>query len=122
MKYECKICGIMQFEKQLDDDYLMEICKDCACEHDVLTFKEFQDTKKKVNHDKWESIYGFDSNVGDHFYVYGQDGDFGYIEINDCNGGNSLKYFMQISNWDGLTDELEHFEKRLYTDHYLCNI
>ena len=24
MKYECKICGIMQFEKQLDDDYLME--------------------------------------------------------------------------------------------------
>ena len=119
MKYECKICGIMQFEKQLDDDYLMEICKDCACEHGVLTFKEFQETKKQVDYNKWESIYGFDSSVNDDFYVYGLEGDFGYIEISNHKDG---KYFLNISNWDGLTDNLEDFEKKLYTDHYLHNV
>jgi hypothetical protein len=85
----------------------------------ILTFKEFQNTKKKVTHEEWESIYGFDSSGGDHFYVYGLDGDFGYIEISNHKDG---KYFLNISNWDGLTDNLEDFEKKLYTDHYLHNV
>ena len=118
----CNKCGIECYEKELDGDYLFMLCKNCISEYDVLTFKEFKETKKKINHNKWESIYGFDSSNGDYFYVYGLNGDFGYIEINDTNGNNSLKYFMQIGNWDGLTNELEEFEKRLYTDHYLCEL
>ena len=66
--------------------------------------------------------YGFefkDDIYPNFYYVYGIDGGYGYIEINDNNGNNSLKYFLNISNWDDVSNNLEYFEERLYCDHYL---
>ena len=91
----------------------------------ILTFKEFQKTRKKVDRKFMIDNYGFefqDDNYSNFYYVYGIDGSYGYIEINDTNGNNTLKYFLNISNWDDVSNDLEYFENKLYNDHYLYNI
>tara|TARA_Y100000310_G_scaffold306141_1_gene346989 strand:- start:1181 stop:1540 length:360 start_codon:yes stop_codon:yes gene_type:complete len=116
----CIKCDIKCHEKELDGDYLFMLCRNCISEYDVLTFKEFQETKKIINWEQWEKIYGFDDSLGnENFCVYGLDGDFGYIAISNHKNG---KYWLNIGNWDGLTDDLEYFEKKLYSDHYMCEL
>ncbi len=98
-----------------------------------LTLDEFKKSRKKVNLAFMQEHYSFGDYGGqsvddsDHldpeFYVYGVDGEFGWIEIRDTeNSNNSMKYFLQISNWDDCSDDLDYFEKKLYEDHYLHNI
>lgn len=91
----------------------------------VLTLKEFQKTRKKVNRKFMIDNYGFEFKKDIYpsfYYVYGIDGSYGYIEINDTNGNNTLKYFLNISNWDDVSDDLEYFENKLYNEHYLYNV
>ena len=99
----------------------------------ILTLDEFKKSRKKVNLAFMQEHYSFGDYGGqsvddsDHldpeFYVYGVDGGFGWIEIRDTeNSNNSMKFFLQISNWDACSDDLDYFEKKLYEDHYLHNI
>ena len=91
----------------------------------ILTLKEFQKTRRKVGRKFMIENYGFefkDNIYPNFYYVYGIDGSYGYIEINNNNGNNSLKYFLNISNWDDVSNDLEYFEEKLYTDHYLCEL
>ena len=99
----------------------------------ILTLKEFKKTRKKVDLNFMRDMYSFgdyggqsvdDSNhIDPEFFVYGVDGELGWIEIrNTENSNNSMKYFLQISNWDNCSDDLNYFEKKLYQDHYLNNI
>ena len=94
-----------------------------------MTLDVFKKSRKKVNLAFMQEYYGFGDYGGQfvddtdqldpEFYVYGKDGCHGYIEISNHKDG---KYFLQICNWDGLTDDLDKFEKKLYEDHYLSNI
>ena len=91
----------------------------------ILTFKQFKKTRKKVDRQFMIDNYGFEfqgENYSNFYYVYGIDGNDGYIEINDTNGNNTLKYFLNISNWDDVSNDLEYFENKLYNDHYLYNV
>ena len=98
-----------------------------------MTLDVFKKSRKKVNLAFMQEYYGFGDYGGQfvddtdqldpEFYVYGVDGGFGWIEIRDTeNSNNSMKFFLQISNWDACSDDLDYFEKKLYEDHYLSNI
>ena len=98
-----------------------------------MTLEEFKKSRKKVNLAFMQEHYSFGDYGGQtvddsghlkpEFYVYGVDGGFGWIEIRDTeNSNNSMKFFLQISNWDACSDDLDYFEKKLYEDHYLHNI
>ena len=92
-----------------------------------MTLDKFKKSRKRVNLAFMEEHYGFGSEFWEcqnaEFYVYGKDGCHGYIEIRDTeNSNNSMKFFLQISNWDACSDDLDYFEKKLYEDHYLHNI
>ena len=119
----CNKCGIECYEKELDGDYLFMLCKNCISEYDVLTLKEFQKSKETKDLKFMEKYFGFGyeywNNKDSKFLVYGGNTLIGYIEIANHKDG---KYFLNISNWDGLTDNLEDFEKKLYTDHYICQL
>ena len=95
-----------------------------------MSLKEFKATRKQVNLKFMQDNYGFGDFGGElvdetevlndpQFLVYGKDGHHGCIEIANRPNG---KYWMQICNWDGLSDDLDKFEEKLYNEHYLPNI
>ena len=91
----------------------------------ILTLKEFQNTRKKVNRKFMIENYGkefTDDQYSNFYHVYGLKGYDGYIEILDERGWDGiteLKYFLNIGNWDDCSNSLNYFEERLYCDHYL---
>ena len=91
----CNKCGIECYEKELNGDYLFMLCKNCISEYDVLTFKEFQETKTTKNLNFMEKYFGFGyeywNNKNTQFLVYGGEILIGYIEIANNKLG---KYFF----------------------------
>ena len=97
----------------------------------TLSLNKFRKTRKKVNKRFMIDNYGNefkDNQYPEFYYVYGIDGFDGYIEILDQSDGNimeygtGVKYFLNISNWDDVSNDLEYLEEKLYSDHYLNNI